>query len=370
MLPIHRSLGLLSLFALLTFSQSTAQTRYKEQCFENVLTQMDVYYRNAPDFKSDPDSLFMDIYEPSNDNETARPAVMMLFGGAYIHGSRKDALITAYSNYLARCGFIVFAIDYRIGIDSSAAIIKAELPKAVYRAIQDSRAAVRFIRKNSSVFGVDTNKIFALGYSAGAITLLHHAYVSKEEAASNVLLTLAAAMLKTELDDGENLDYSSKLNGLVSICGGIADTSWINSGDAPVLCFHGTNDKVVPYGTDYIFSDSSTTILHGSSVIYKSAQNKSIKSELVTFDGADHSLEGEPRNVIPDKVSSFLFDLMEQNNIRNSKNIAIRRVNVRSKMDYRYFDIAGRAMSVKKSIPSKVIFCKKINGIQPLLVLK
>ena len=110
----------------------------------------------------------------------------MLYGGAFITGSRKDAIITTYSTYFASCGYAVFAIDYRIGANLASPQI--ELAKALYRAVQDSRAAVRFIRKNADLFKIDTSLIFGMGYSAGAITLIHHAYLDQEEASQNPLL--------------------------------------------------------------------------------------------------------------------------------------------------------------------------------------
>src|SRR5690606_10189349 len=122
----------------------------KEVCFTSILTQADLHYRTEKDYLSKDDSLFMDFYEPENDTASLRLVIVMLYGDAFLTGSRKDTLITTYSSYFASCGYAVFAIDYRIGFNPISATPQLELVKALYRAVQDSRAAIRFIRKNAA----------------------------------------------------------------------------------------------------------------------------------------------------------------------------------------------------------------------------
>lgn len=339
------------LIALIGTGQIFGKIRYKENCFTSILTQADLYYRTAEDYSSKDDSLFMDFYEPENDTASLRPAIVMLYGGAFITGSRKDAIITTYSTYFASCGYAVFAIDYRIGANLASPQI--ELAKALYRAVQDSRAAVRFIRKNADLFKIDTSLIFGLGYSAGAITLIHHAYLDQTEASQNPLLQPITSALG-DLDQGDDLQYSSKLNCIINCCGAIADTSFIKAGDNPILSFHGTDDQIVPYGAGYAFSDPSTVALFGSFIIDQKAKELGIPSVLVTFEGAGHDLEGEPKVTIPITTANFLYGFINGSNIRPRK--LLRSTGSPSYAAYdQYFDLSGRLIKSQSVLPSALI---------------
>lgn len=357
----------LCLLIFISISQISGAIRYKEACFDSVEVKADLYYRTAPDYEMNPDSLFMDFYEPKGDTALTRPVVVLLYGGSFITGSRKDALITTYSSYLARCGYAVFAIDYRIGINLLAASLQAELPAATYRAVQDSRAAVRFIRKNAEVFKIDTTRIFGMGYSAGAITLLHHAYLDLAEASQNQLLVAAVSLLG-DLDQGDNLQYSSKIDCIINCCGAIADTSWIKAGDTPILSFHGTNDQTVPYGTGYAFNNPSTTLLFGSSIIDQKAKTVGIPSVLISFEGAGHSLEGEPRITIPITTVNFLYGLMNGSPIRKKIPWKSDRI-VSHTLANQYFDLSGRLIKKQVRTSSALIVHRNQNTTTPVLIM-
>ena len=62
-------------------------------------------------------------------------------------------------------------------------------------------------------------------------------------------LTLEGLTCGLEGDSG-NLGYSSEVSAIVNICGAIGDVEWINSGDEPLLSFHGPMDTTVPYGSE------------------------------------------------------------------------------------------------------------------------
>lgn len=356
------------LLPLLLVFVSSGQIRYKDISFNEISSSPDILYRIAPDYLSQSDSLFMDMYEPKGDTTTNRPAIMLLYGGSFVSGSRKDSLIVAFSNYFAHCGYVVFAIDYRIGVDASAAIPLLEVPKAMYRAIQDSKAAARFIRKNAQNFKIDPARVFALGYSAGAITLIHHAYVNEAEAAQNQLLKLAASSLG-ELESGENLEISSKIDCVINCSGAIADTTWIESDESPILSFHGTDDNVVPCIAGYIGGESSGIILFGSAVIHKVAKSIGLTNKVYLFEGADHSLKGYPRDTIPVATTNFLYNLMNPISIKFN-NISHHNNRIRPKdVNPQYFDVVGRSIINKRTTASTLIIKDK-DGVRQVIRLK
>ncbi len=94
-----------------------------------------------------------DLYVP-RDVERA-PAVLLLHGGAWKHGSKSQMAWQA--RRLARSGFVTFAVNYRLA------------PEHPFPAqIEDAKSAVRFLRDRSDTYSIDPNRIAAYGYSAGA----------------------------------------------------------------------------------------------------------------------------------------------------------------------------------------------------------
>ena len=97
----------------------------------------------------------MEVYSPSGDTETNRPLIIHMHTGTFlpiIHngnptGSHFDAATSLMCEGYAKRGYVVVNIEYRLGwnpMDSTQALRAASLMKAVYRGIQDAKAAVRF----------------------------------------------------------------------------------------------------------------------------------------------------------------------------------------------------------------------------------
>jgi acetyl esterase/lipase len=99
--------------------------------------------------------LLGDFYAPKGLDKA--PALVAVHGGGWQIGDRKF-----YSNwgpYLARNGFAVFAIEYRLmkpGVKT--------YPGSVY----DAKAAVQYVRAKAGELGVDPDRIGMIGDSAGA----------------------------------------------------------------------------------------------------------------------------------------------------------------------------------------------------------
>jgi len=99
--------------------------------------------------------LLGDLYAPKGLDKA--PALVAVHGGGWQIGDRKF-----YSNwgpYLARNGFAVFAIEYRLmkpGVKT--------YPGSVY----DTKAAVQYVRAKAGELGIDPDRIGMIGDSAGA----------------------------------------------------------------------------------------------------------------------------------------------------------------------------------------------------------
>ena len=99
--------------------------------------------------------LLGDLYLPAG---SAKPPVLVgVHGGGWQVGDRK--FYTHWGRYLAKHGFAVFAIDYRL-MKPGVKI----WPNVVY----DCKAAVQFMRAKGAAFGVDPGRIGMIGDLAGA----------------------------------------------------------------------------------------------------------------------------------------------------------------------------------------------------------
>ena len=100
-----------------------------------------------------------DVYRLNGNN--LRPVILWLHGGGLIFGSR-GALPADEREQLLRAGYIVVAIDYRLGPET-------KLPEII-RDVQD---AYRWIReKGPTLFSADPQRVAIIGQSAGAYLAL------------------------------------------------------------------------------------------------------------------------------------------------------------------------------------------------------
>jgi acetyl esterase/lipase len=100
--------------------------------------------------------LAMTVFTPGNGSDDD-PAVVQVHGGGWQHGSRTLALDAGSTGAdLVAAGFVVASVDYRLAPQNP-------WPEQIV----DVKCAVRYLRANAAEFGVDPNRIAALGTSAG-----------------------------------------------------------------------------------------------------------------------------------------------------------------------------------------------------------
>ncbi|MCI5059428.1 MAG: carboxylesterase family protein [Flavobacteriales bacterium] len=292
------------LLAVSVQAQVVLNDRYKKSEF-TVLKMSDVLYSpNTPNIgdltpnetEIDPKDLVMDIYLPDADTFNLKPAVICAHGGGFVAGSKDNQDIVAFCDSLAKKGYVAVTIQYRLGIN----LIDGKSPiRAVYRAIQDGRSAVRFLRANATTFGIDTTNIYMLGSSAGAFIGLHNLYVrNANEIPSQVnayqwLFQTAPDL--GPLDTGLYMNHSGNINGLISLWGGLYDINSINpSEDFPVLLVHGKNDIIVYYDKNGPFLNlvPSFPDVYGSKRIHERLDSLGIDHETYFVDGEGHEFYG------------------------------------------------------------------------------
>jgi len=95
-----------------------------------------------------------DLFVPSPSTASPRPAVVLIHGGAWFMGTRQQQ--HWYARQLAKQGYVVMAIDYRL------------LPKYTFPdCMEDCRTALAWLGANAGKYDVDVNRIAVIGASAG-----------------------------------------------------------------------------------------------------------------------------------------------------------------------------------------------------------
>jgi acetyl esterase/lipase len=135
-----------------------------------VMAQQEVTTRTNIEYvEHDGTKLTGDLYLPKG--VAKAPVVIAVHGGGWQNGSR--ATWKHLAPHLAKQGYAVFAISYRLG--------KAGIyPREVY----DVKAAIQFVRAKAADLGVDPDRIGLMGASAGAhlvalVGLAHEDFASE-----------------------------------------------------------------------------------------------------------------------------------------------------------------------------------------------
>jgi acetyl esterase/lipase len=119
----------------------------------------------------DGNDLRVDVYLPTVENQNNGASVMVVHGGSWHSGARRD--FPRWNDWLAAQGFTVFDIDYRLA------------PQPNYlTAVIDIKSAVRWVKGHAEEFAIDPDRVALLGRSAGAHLALLAAYTAAEKSES------------------------------------------------------------------------------------------------------------------------------------------------------------------------------------------
>jgi len=124
------------------------KTHVPQSTLDRLNAKLDLTYARYGDR-----TLEMDVYRPKG-LWGELPAVVCIHGGGWAKGNRMSHAKIAQA--LAARGYVTATISYRLSGE-------APFPAA----IQDCKAAVRFLRANAKELGINADKIGAIGLSAG-----------------------------------------------------------------------------------------------------------------------------------------------------------------------------------------------------------
>ena len=206
--------------------------------------------------------LKLDIYTPKNDFSN-RPIVVLIHGGGFRGGSKEKPPFIAMSNFFAARGWVVFNINYRLLKDFGsvpeawgAYVDKQTIPskrtqnKAVYPALRDAKASLRWVIANRTEYGINTDYITVGGGSAGAFSAVGVGMTENDDYRDELTVEQDPTLLST------NLNELFEVKTILNFWGGNDCVDAINifknkqlysKSNPSLFTAHGTNDLIVSY---------------------------------------------------------------------------------------------------------------------------
>ncbi|MGI4862523.1 MAG: carboxylesterase family protein [Janthinobacterium lividum] len=299
----------------------TARGRYYQPIFANVTVTSNVTYGAATTYTGTTQTLVMDVYQPTGDTVKRRPLIIFAHGGGFVGGAKADAYPVAFCTRLARLGYVVASIEYRVGFTFTGLAQPIDTPQIATAAVRgglDMKAAIRFFRQDAATaktYRVYSNYIIAAGSSAGAFAALEAGYLDK---ASEVPSYVNLAALGGIEGNSGNPGYSSAVAAVINLSGATENPSIIEAGNAPLCSAHGTADTTVPYAQGKVGFPLPPKYVYGSARLNPRATALGITNVLRRFSKAGH-VPFETNSVYADTtfwtVRDFLRPLLRRTGV-------------------------------------------------------
>lgn len=185
--------------------------------------------------------LALDFYPAASEN--AAPLVLVIHGGSWSGGDSSQ--LAALNAYLARRGYAVAAINYRL------------LPRWPYPAASDDvLAALQFLKDNAADLSLDPARVVLLGRSAGAQLALEAAYSAADPAIRGAISFYGPVDLRYGYANPANPLVIDSRGTLEAYLGGSPEQvpqaydraspiALVGPQSPPTLLFHGARDELV-----------------------------------------------------------------------------------------------------------------------------
>jgi acetyl esterase/lipase len=313
LLPLFmKKITFLLLLMVTCWSSLQAQMRYLDQVFTQTSVSSTVYGNNHSVITLSqightfPIPQRVDIYRPKDDTATNRPLIIYLQTGNFLPlsingtctGTITDSSNVELATRLAKMGYVVAVTSYRQGWRPDLPVqllIHYTWINALYRGMQDVRSCIRFFRKSvaegGNPYGIDPNKVVVWGQGTGGFVSLAAAYLNNYEellttsdslkymlptssgnvsmvnpiyhgdingfppAGQTVCKVDAAYAASTGFPLGDtlctsqNAGYASNFNLCVNMGGALADSTWLDAGEMPLISYHVPTDYFAPCQT-------------------------------------------------------------------------------------------------------------------------
>jgi len=232
----------------------------------------------------------MDIYLPANRSVSSTKSIVLIHGGGWNSGSKKDfvAYIDSFKNRMP--DYAIFNVNYRL-VNGGNLFPTQE---------QDIKAAIDFIVTNSTGYHVNKNKLVLLGVSAGGHLALLQGYKYNSPKVAAIVDFFGPTDLMTMFQKPWNPYVPFVLQMITgttpkqnsALYKQSSPINYINPRSAPTLILHGSNDKIVNVSQSKSLKDK--------------LDRAGVKNELIIYPGKSHGWYGETLSNSFDRIASFL----------------------------------------------------------------
>lgn len=200
-----------------------------------------VFYRSADALPAD---LQLDLFVP--DDAEQAPVAIILFGGAWVSGSRHISPVRNLAGWFAERGVIGVPLDYRL----VPRVPAAEQPRDVAR-------GVAWVVEHIAEYGGDPANIFLVGHSAGAhlssLVACDRTYLNELDLPATAPAGVIAIAGVFDVRN-EGSEYSQFLEGTLARAFGkdlelrrrLSPLIWVGPATPPFLILRGKGDHLVP----------------------------------------------------------------------------------------------------------------------------
>ena len=208
----------------------------------------------------------LDLYLPKQAASEKIPCIVVVHGGGWRSGDKNR--FAGIAGALAEQGFAAACIGYRL-------LPEVEFPAPVL----DCKAAVRWVRANAAAHGLDSDRIGAMGGSAGGhlVAMLGTsdtvAALEGEGGNAGVSSRVQAVVAMATPADLTRMADRQKLGAELAQL--ISPVTHVTKNSAPLLLLHGTKDALVPMAQSELLLEK-----------YRAA---GASAELVKIEGGAHA---------------------------------------------------------------------------------
>jgi acetyl esterase/lipase len=221
----------------------------------------------------------LDLYvQYVRDFKVRRPGVLFIHGGGFTGGDKAEYRSASVSADLARAGYVVVSCNYVLG--------PKDRPGVWPRNIADCRDAVRWMRANADVLGLDPDRIAVAGGSAGGYLALMVGLSDDKTGPGGDPQAKHSAKVSAVIDMYGVVNFSKHGKGVVPGVSAAEQAAYLpesqcDAQDPAVLILHGTADTTV----DIAQSEAMAKALRAAKVSH----------EYVVVDGAPHTFDLHPK---------------------------------------------------------------------------
>jgi acetyl esterase/lipase len=229
----------------------------------------------------------LDLYLP-DDTNTARPAIVIIHGGGWYKGDKGGSRERNIGMNLAAAGYVCASINYSLAKTGSQTIER--LYHSWPQNLHDCKSAVRFLRLNAGKYGINAERIGAIGGSAGghlaallAVTDAEHGLDPEGpygELSCRIQAVVPMYGVHDILEQARFVTNAGLSEGQQQWLRGVSPISYVSGDDPPALILHGTADALVPVAQ--------------SQILHQRLRDAKVHTELRVIEGAPHSFDLQP----------------------------------------------------------------------------